>query len=127
MKKPTTAPQPAPLPEKFDAAAVADLLCEGHRISHIRDILEASGIPRSAAAAMVEQAIENLVSDGAALSENARRAWLFVSGKNIYRKQNELGDYSGAVQTLKALSLFKRPLSAVEVEEQEAFLRFPDG
>lgn len=120
--------KPAPLPPKtFSAADVGDMLLEGHRITHVLELLADNGITKAKADALVAAAIEDLIDDASRLDENARRGWLLAAAKSIYRRQVELGDLSGATATIKVMGGLKRPLSRGELDEQAEALEMYDS
>lgn len=122
MKK-TTAPT---APRTFTTANVGDLLLEGHRVSHIFELLAAEGVAKKKADDLVAGAIEDLVDDASRLDENARRGWLLAAAKSIYRRQVELGDLTGATTTIKIMGNLKRPMSRAELQEQAQALELYD-
>ena len=122
MKK-TTAPT---APRTFTTANVGDLLLEGHRVSHIFELLAAEGVAKKKADDLVAGAIEDLVDDASRLDENARRGWLLAAAKSIYRRQVELGDLTGATTTIKIMGNLKRPMSRAELQEQAQALEMYD-
>jgi hypothetical protein len=115
-------------PRNFTAADVGDLLLDGHRIAHVRELLAESGIAKGKAEALLDNAIEDLIDDASRLDENARRGWLLSAAKSIYRRQVEMGDLTGAASTIRMMGALKRPLSRAEIEEQaEALQMYADA
>jgi hypothetical protein len=115
MSKRTANPAP---PRTLTAADVGDLILDGHRIAHVRELLCESGISGAKAENLIEAAIDDLIDDSSRLDENQRRGWLLSAAKSIYRRQVELGDLNGAASTIRMMGGLKRPLSRDEIAEQ---------